>query len=258
MMFLAIALHVAVASTAAFQCHPSSARRGPSVLIPALVPRDRSRPRGRARLHASGSGAPRAASTEPAATPVRATSTTEPATTPSITSLLEEGKINDAVAALRRSGAAAPAAVHHAVLEACARGGAKPRGRGFSARKDRMETAAELLRAMEGEGGATAYAHEVVVAGYARRGRWRDARAALARMEEAGGPDAPPPPHVYQAVMVALAQAHQFDRMNAVLVGMRRRGVSPSAETYNALLKVCASDRLPRWKEALKLVRGVC
>mmetsp|Transcript_2297 Transcript_2297/g.5387 ORF Transcript_2297/g.5387 Transcript_2297/m.5387 type:complete len:699 (-) Transcript_2297:37-2133(-) len=120
---------------------------------------------------------------------------------------------------------------------------------------DRIDTANELLSEM---GTATLHAHEVVITGFSRRGRIRDALSALSRME--GQLDSEhhsnlnPSLSVYQTLLVSLASKQQFSQMNTLLTSMRRRGVRPTVYTFNALLKVCASSKSPRWREAVSLL----
>jgi len=190
-------------------------------------------------------------------------------TTPSIHSLLEAGRLDDAAAGLRDRTVAGdvPASTYHAVIEACcAGGGYDPRKKSKGKRQqrtqrhgkdkkdeDRMELAEELLRSMK-EGGVpvTAHSYEMIAAGFARRGRWRDASRVLLTMEEACSEN--PSLNVYQTVLASLARARQPREMDALLTSMRRRGVRPAVSTYNSLLKICASDRVPRWREALSLL----
>eukprot|EP00584_Thalassiosira_punctigera_P023090 CAMPEP_0172555006 /NCGR_PEP_ID=MMETSP1067-20121228/57533_1 /TAXON_ID=265564 ORGANISM="Thalassiosira punctigera, Strain Tpunct2005C2" /NCGR_SAMPLE_ID=MMETSP1067 /ASSEMBLY_ACC=CAM_ASM_000444 /LENGTH=669 /DNA_ID=CAMNT_0013343497 /DNA_START=154 /DNA_END=2163 /DNA_ORIENTATION=- len=185
--------------------------------------------------------------------------TTAKVPTLSIHSLLEAGRIDDAVADLRKSGDEVPASTYHAVMEACCAGGFEPKRKKKTRNDDRIEIAAELLQSMED---VTAHAHEIIISGYARRGRWRDAHHTLSEMEKAFGSSEDGAQNkkssvalnVYQAVLAAFARAHQFDRMNSLLTRMRRQGVRPNVYTYNSLLKICASDKVPRWKEALSLL----
>eukprot|EP00571_Detonula_confervacea_P012159 CAMPEP_0172311378 /NCGR_PEP_ID=MMETSP1058-20130122/14636_1 /TAXON_ID=83371 /ORGANISM="Detonula confervacea, Strain CCMP 353" /LENGTH=656 /DNA_ID=CAMNT_0013024537 /DNA_START=111 /DNA_END=2081 /DNA_ORIENTATION=- len=179
---------------------------------------------------------------------------TEQVPTLSIQSLLEAGRLDDAVAELKNHGGEVPASTYHAVIEACCAGGLEPKRQKKNSKDDRIELAAELLQSMDDI--VTAHAHEIIISGYARRGRWQDASRTLSSMEEVLGSsdDTKNNKAVYQTVLVALANANQFKQMNSLLTGMRRRGVKPTVYTYNSLLKICASDKVPRWKEALALL----
>lgn len=178
----------------------------------------------------------------------------------SVLSLLEAGRIDDAVGELRRSADGkneTPAAsTYHAVIEACCAGGfdksSKRQSKGASKKLggDRIKMAAEMLQLM-GDG-ATSHAHEILISGYARRGRWQDAHKTLSTMEEAFGPSKSL--NVYQTVLNSLANANEFNRMNSLLIKMRREGVRPNIYLYNSLLKICASSRVPRWKEARSIL----
>jgi len=188
----------------------------------------------------------------------------------SIHSLLEAGRIDDAASELQTSSEGVPASTYHAVIEACCAGGFEPKKRQKQKKHnnrrggdvDRIETAAQLLQSM-GED-VTAHAHEILISGYARRGRWQDASKTLSIMEEAFAPeDAPknssreiilPSLNVYQTVLTAFAKSNMYNQMNTLLTRMRRRGVRPTVFTYNSLLKIAASDKVPRWKEALSLL----
>jgi len=195
---------------------------------------------------------------------------TEKVPTLSIHSLLEAGRIDDAVAELRKSGnKEVPASTYHAVIEACCAGGGNEPKRGQRKNKnedDRIDIAAELLQSMEDN--VTAHAHERIISGYARRGRWQDAYRTLSAMEEAFGSSedtnnskgnvidgkeiTTPSLNIYQTVLVAFAKANQFNHMNSLLTRMRRRGVRPNVYTYNSLLKICASSASA--SEALSLL----
>ncbi|KAL7541143.1 hypothetical protein ACHAXR_012084 [Thalassiosira sp. AJA248-18] len=192
----------------------------------------------------------------------------------SIHSLLEAGRLDDAVGELKKlSGNEVPASTYHAVIEACSAGGlSEPKQRQQKKRPkenvDRIELAAELLQSMNDH--VTAHAHEIIISGYARRGRWQDASRTLSSMEEifsstsdaatkntktnTDGKDNTPSLKAYQTVLMALAKANQFNQMNSLLTRMRRNGARPNVYTYNSLLKVCSSDKVPRWKEALGLL----
>ncbi|KAL7553260.1 hypothetical protein ACHAWF_016515, partial [Thalassiosira exigua] len=180
----------------------------------------------------------------------------------SVYALLEEGRVNDAVAEIRNSGPEVPSSTYHAVIEACCAGGFEPKRKKQKNKDDRIEVAAELLQSMDD---ATTHAHEIIISGYARRGRWQDADRTLSMLEELFDSsmdskgrgevkDAMPSLNVYQTVLSAFAKANQFNHMNSLLTRMRRRGVRPNVYTYNSLLKICASDKVPRWKEALSLL----
>ena len=194
---------------------------------------------------------------------------TEKVPTLSIHSLLEAGRIDDAAAELLKSdNNEVPASTYHAVIEVCCAGGGfdpKSRQRKNKNEDDRIEIAAELLQSMEDN--VTAHAHERIISGYARRGRWQDAYRTLSSMEEAFGPSedtknskgnidgkdiTTPSLNIYQTVLVAFAKANQFNHMNSLLTRMRRRGVRPNVYTYNSLLKICASSASA--SEALSLL----
>ena len=184
----------------------------------------------------------------------------------SIHTLLEEGRLDDAVVELRKSSNEVPASTYHAVIEACCAGGFehnRKKQQNSMKDDDRIEVAAELLQTMED---ATSHAHEIVISGYARRGLWQDAYQTLLAMEAAFDKDTPdnmkdksdilpvPSLNVYQTVLVAFAKANQYNQMNSLLTRMRRRRIRPNVYTYNSLIKTCASDKTPRWKEALSLL----
>ncbi|KAL3827386.1 hypothetical protein ACHAXA_003120 [Cyclostephanos tholiformis] len=130
----------------------------------------------------------------------------------------------------------------------------------------------ELLRSMgECTGiGITSHAREIVISGYARRGNWMDAMRTLMEMEVdideyerdrdlvGGGNDENVGwvgnDDVYLTVLTSLARANRYDVVNTLLTSMRRRGCRPDVYVYNSLLKLCASDATPRWREALSLL----
>ncbi|KAL7461152.1 hypothetical protein ACHAXS_001580 [Conticribra weissflogii] len=203
---------------------------------------------------------------------------TEKTTLYSIESLLDEGDIDGALIELKRSegGANGPsnvnevaASAYHSVIEACCAGGCgenQGRKQGKKVKKTRevdlIDVAEDLLQSMNN---ATAHAYEIVISGYARRGKWSEALEKLSLMEKeftpfgrnknnANNEPSVPSLNVYQAVLVACALAGQYDHMMSLLTKMRRRGVRPNVYTYNSLLKVCAKDREKRWKEALSLL----
>jgi len=251
MIYTAAILSVAAVSTVAFQLRPSTYEQSTSASannrrIPIPVGRNQQNSVGWSLPYAS-----KANSQDLGTTKVPSIS---------ILSLLEAGRTDDAVVELRKSGNEVPASTYHAVIEACCAGGFEPkRNQKNTKNKDRIEIAAELLGSMED---VTAHAYEIVISGYARRGRWQDADQTLTALEEAFGSaedttkDSRPiiSYNIYQTVLVALAKAHQFNHMNSLLVRMRRRGVRPNVYTYNSLLKICASHKIPRWKEALSLL----
>ena len=188
---------------------------------------------------------------------------TEQAPTLSIHSLLEDGRIDDAVNELKTSSSEeVPASTYHAVIEACCAGGfesnpkkrqQQQKNKHSKQQKDRIESAAELLQSM-GPDKVTAHAHEILISGYSRRGRWQGATRTLSSMEEIFG-DATPSLNSYQTVLVSLAKANQFNQMFAILTRMRKNGARlPNVYTYNSLLKICASDKIPRWKEGLSIL----
>ncbi|KAL3808369.1 hypothetical protein ACHAXA_005340, partial [Cyclostephanos tholiformis] len=135
-----------------------------------------------------------------------------------------------------------------------------------------MVLAEELLRSMgECTGiGITSHAREIVISGYARRGYWMDAMRTLMEMEVdideyerdrdlvGGGNDENVGwvgnDDVYLTVLTSLARANRYDVVNTLLTSMRRRGCRPDVYVYNSLLKLCASDATPRWREALSLL----
>lgn len=186
----------------------------------------------------------------------------------SIHSLLESGRIDDAAAELKAHGSnEIPASTYHAVIEACCAGGMEPQNRhqkNSKRKDDRIELAAELLTCMGGD--VTAHAHEILISGYARRGRWQDASKTLSSLEEVlnNAPSSSddgkksntitPSLNVYQTVLTSFAKANQFNQVYSLLTRMRRRGVKPTVYTFNSLLKICASDKVPRWKEGLSLL----
>lgn len=247
MIFVVLILWTAAASTVAFQLKlgpPSQSASSPCDVCFASAPIRGDSPIYTSKTHSNDVGI--------------AEVTTIP-----IHSLLEAGRIDDAVAELLRTpGNEVPASTYHAVIEACCAGGFEPKRPKKNNRTsaDRIDVAAELVRTMEG---ATAHALGIVISGYARRGRWQDAHQMLSILEEtldSSEDDAETPMHnvspiVYQTVLVALAKAHKFNQMNSLLTRMRRRGVCPGVLTYNSLLKICAADKVPRWREALSLLR---
>lgn len=197
----------------------------------------------------------------------------------SINSLLENRRIDDAVKELRNSGgdSSVPASTYHAVIEACCAGGVDPKQRyktkskhnNKKSEKDRIDVAVELMESMKDD--VTTHAHEIIISGYARRGRWQDAYRTLSSMEElflsnktkntpsADGKDANnaitmPSLNVYQTVLTSFAKANQFNHLYSLLTRMRRGGVRPTVYTYNSILKICASENVPRWKEALSIL----
>ncbi len=191
-----------------------------------------------------------------------------PSSSRSIVSLVENGKLDDALSLLQKSDGGRdtiPASTYHAVIEACCAGKVERhnhkkhnnnnKNNSNKSAMDKMNEAAELLTAMGEE--VTAHAYETLISGYARRGRWQDAYRTLAALEEKFGSSddkdqAIPPLNVYQTVLVAFAEAGKYDHMNSLLTRMRRRGVRPTVFTYNSLLKICAQTA--RWKEAVSIL----
>lgn len=186
----------------------------------------------------------------------------------SIESLLETGKIDEAVSELRNQEKEVAASTYHAVIEACCSGGFDPNQGGRQQNhgkmikgNDRIDVAVDLLHSMNN---VTAHAYEIITSGYARRGRWSDAVKTLTAMEElsissdtseAGNKEsAGPSLNVYQTVLVACARGGQYDLMMSLLTRMRRRGVRPTVLLYNTLLNICAKEKVARWKEALSLL----
>lgn len=189
----------------------------------------------------------------------------------SIVSLVENGKLDDALSILQKSadggddGNIIPASTYHAVIEACCAGkverhhnnkhsNKKNKNISIKSAMDKIDEAAELLNSM---GEVTAHAYETLITGYARRGRWQDAYRTLAAMEEIfvgddNGHANVPSLNVYQTVLLAFVEAGEYDHMNSLLTRMRRRGVRPTVYTYNSLLKICAQTA--RWKEAQRLL----
>ncbi|KAL3759957.1 hypothetical protein ACHAWU_000580 [Discostella pseudostelligera] len=208
----------------------------------------------------------------------------------SILTLVETGRLDDAIQELRGciNGTEIPSSIYHAVIEACCAGGFEPssnykrqpkkfndsknnRGDGV----DRIEVASELLHAMKEQNKVTTHVYEIIISGYARRGRLEDAYRMLTEMEETyqgashqhdnaeqrntleetptkGNPISL---NVYQTVLTSMAKANQYHHVNSLLTKMRRQGVRPNVYTYNALLKICASDdATPRWKEGLSFL----
>lgn len=197
-----------------------------------------------------------------------------PSSSQSIVSLVENGKLDDALSLLQKSNGGdrdttIPASTYHAVLEACCAGKVerhKNKKHNYNKNNnsnnnksamDKIDEAAELLTAMGEE--VTAHAYETLISGYARRGRWQDAYRTLAALEEKFGSSddddkdhASPSLNVYQTVLLAFAEAGEYDHMNSLLTRMRRRGVKPTVFTYNSLLKICAQTS--RWKEAVSIL----
>ena len=195
----------------------------------------------------------------------QASSSSSSSASRNIVSLVENGNIDDALSMIQKSdgdGSTIPASTYHAVLEACCAGkvvrhhNKKHKNNNYGSNKspmDKINEAAELLSSMGNE--VTAHAYEVLISGYARRGRWQDAYRTLAAMEEKIGDDkdnTAPSLNVYQTVLVSFAEAGEYDHMDSLLTRMRRRGVRPNVYTYNSLLKICAQTA--RWKEALSVL----
>ncbi len=129
---------------------------------------------------------------------------------------------------------------------------------------DRIEGAAEVLRLMKDHRKITEHAFEIIIAGYARRGLWEDAYRTLSEMEEttsffrhhdnAESKGIIISLKIYQTVLISMAKSNQYQYVNYLLTKMRRRGIRPNVYTYNALLKICADDTIPRWKEGLSIL----
>lgn len=192
-----------------------------------------------------------------------AQASSSPSSSRSIVSLVENGRLDDALSMLQNSDDrdTIPASTYHAVLEACCAGKVErhnnkkhtKNNNNNESAMDKINEAAELLTAMGEE--VTAHAYETLISGYARRGRWQDAYRTLAALEEKFGDDkdhAIPSLNVYQTVLLAFAEASEYDHMNSLLTRMRRRGVKPTVFTYNSLLKICAQTA--RWKEAVSIL----
>ncbi|KAL7496583.1 hypothetical protein ACHAWT_004757 [Skeletonema menzelii] len=185
-----------------------------------------------------------------------------PSSSRSIVSLVENGKLDDALSMIQNSSDGEgniPASTYHAVIEACCAGKVerhnKKKHNNNKSAMDKINNAADLLAAMGEE--VTAHAYETLISGYARRGRWQDAYRTLAALEEKFGSsndkdNAIPSLNVHQTVLVAFAEAGEFDHMNSLLTRMRRRGVRPTVFTYNSLLKICAQTA--QWKEAVSIL----
>jgi pentatricopeptide repeat protein len=207
-----------------------------------------------------------------------------------ILTLVETGRLDDAIQELRgcNNGTEIPSSIYHAVIEACCAGGFDPNNNNKRQPKkfknsinktddnvDRIEIASELLHSMKEQYKVTGHAYEIIISGYARRGRWEDAYRTLSEMEETykdasnqhdnaeqrNNPDELPTKgnHIslnfYQTVLTSMAKSNQYHHVNSLLTKMRRQGVRPNVYTYNALLKICASDdATPRWKEGLSFL----
>lgn len=190
-----------------------------------------------------------------------------------IESLLATGNFNDAASELRhhqKSGAEVTSSFH-AVIEACCAGGGNQKGQYKGQRRkshhagskdsdDQLELAVSLLQSMNN---ATVHAHDILISGYARRGRWSDALLLLTEMEnkfdsavitKINSTETIPSLYTYQTVLTSLAHNGQYDKMMSLLTKLRRRGVKPTVYTFNTLMNICAQDKPSRWKEALSLL----
>ena len=187
----------------------------------------------------------------------------------SIHSLLEEKRIDDAIIALKQYSHEVPASTYHEVIEACCAGGydrndkkRHPAKNGQKSKKneiDRISMALDLLQNVMPTDIVTPHAHEILIAGYARRGNWQDASQLLSSMEElfvnnSEGSSSTLSLNVYQTVLLAYAKANQTSQMNTQLTKMRRNNIRPTVYTYNSLLKEFASSKIPKWKECLSLL----
>ena len=173
---------------------------------------------------------------------------------------VERGLIGDAVNEIRKyQDENLPPSIYNSVIEACSSGGAdgpknKRKPQKHDGSDDLIDTANELLSEM---GSLALHAHEVVIAGYSRRGRINDALSALSRLEvqlDSDHSNLNPSLSSYQTLLVSLASKNEYAQMNTLLTSMRRRGVRPTVYTFNSLLKVCATSKSPRWREALSLL----
>ena len=201
-------------------------------------------------------------------------------TTLSIHSLLEDGRLDDAIVALKQYSNDVPASTYHSILEACCAGSSsfdgtkntnkkQKQNKGSISNKrdetiDRIGLAPDILQLMNEVGIETPHAHEIVISGYARRGLWQDALKTLITVEElftSGEEESSeynnkdvPTLNAYQTVLISLAKSNQYTQVNDLLTKMRRRNVRPTVYTYNSLLKECASSNVPKFKEALSLL----
>jgi pentatricopeptide repeat protein len=173
------------------------------------------------------------------------------------------------------------ASTYHEVIEAMCAGGGGGGGGGADRSKrdddigniddrDMMDLAEELLISMGGRVGVgiTNHARAVVISGYARRGDWMGAMRILTDMEvdiddddggrgrgeEGGYSSSSSGGELYRTVLTSLAKANRYDMVNDLLTNMRKRGKRPDVYVYNSLLKICATDPVPRWKEGLSLL----
>ena len=194
-----------------------------------------------------------------------------------IESLLVSGNLNDAASELRhqQNSGADVTSSFHAVIEACCAGGGnekrhykgqrrKPHHASSKGDGNRLDLAVSLLQSMDN---ATVHAHDILISGYARRGRWSDALDLLTEMENKfyssteihantknDSAETIPSLNTYQTVLTSLAHNGQYDKMMTLLTKLRRRGVKPTVYTFNTLMNICAQDKPSRWKEALSLL----
>ena len=177
-----------------------------------------------------------------------------------IENLLEAGNIDEAVSELRQqqNTGVDVTSSFHAIIEACCAGGGSEKKYTKGQRKssgNKLELASSLLQSMQN---ATPHAYDILISGYARRGKWSDASKLLTEMEgkfrsnQASGTG--PSLNTYQTILASLANNGQYDKMMDLLTRMRRRGVKPTVYTFNTLMNICAQAKPSRWKEALSLL----
>ena len=200
-------------------------------------------------------------------------------TTLSIHSLLENGRLDDAIVALKQYSNDVPASTYHSILEACCAGSSsfegtkknrkqKQQNKGGNKKRDeisidRIGLATDILQLMNEVDIETPHAYEIVISGYERHGMWKDALKTLIAVEEIfsssdesseyNNKDVPTL-NAYQTVLISLAKSNQYTQVNELLTKMRRRNIRPTVYTYNSLLKECASSNVPKFKEALSLL----
>jgi pentatricopeptide repeat protein len=201
----------------------------------------------------------------------------------SIQSLLEAGRLDDAIQELKEcnnNDTEIPSSTYHSLIEACCAGGFESKNHNNNKRQpkkynikinnkrddvDRIEVASELLGLMRERKQITEHAFEIIIAGYSRRGQWEEAYRKLSEMEEMylGASNNENATHksgnsislnIYQTVLTSMANSDQYQHVNKLLTKMRRQGIRPTVYTYNALLKICAADNIPRWKEGLSIL----
>ena len=177
-----------------------------------------------------------------------------------VETLLEAGNIDEAVTELRRRRDAGVdlTSSFHAIIEACCAGGGNGKKYTKGQRKtggDQLELAYSLLQSMQD---ASPHAYDILISGYARRGKWSDASKLLTEMEGKFRSDSTldtvPSLNTYQTLLAALANNGQYDKMMSLLTRIRRRGVKPTVYTFNTLMNICAQANPSRWKEALSLL----